>query len=185
MTGTLQWARPNLIGGYTFGNPWRMGGHTFPGGPDPGGRGIADVNLTAAQIPRDTNGIDTWWDFANPGDLYTNTPDDTAGTDITAVYKAAVQLAISINAMVAVIAGLTGKGSLAQQVLQLVVDPIVGGPALIEAVDRAVTFYATNPPALAHNNYQFAEAVPGRSSVTVATDHLTRLAAATPARMAG
>ena len=39
MTGSLQWARPNLIGGYTFGNPWRLTGHTFPGGTDPGGRG--------------------------------------------------------------------------------------------------------------------------------------------------
>ena len=35
MTGSLQWARPNLIGGYTFGNPWRLTGHTFPGGTDP------------------------------------------------------------------------------------------------------------------------------------------------------
>ena len=184
MTGTLQWARPNLIGGYTFGNPWRLRGHTFPGGTDPGGRGIADTNLTAAQIPKDANGIDTWWDFANPGDLYTTTPNDVAGADITAVYKAAVQLAISINAIAAVIAALTGQGGLAQQVLQLVTDPIVGGPALIEAIDRAVAFYATNPPTLAHITYEFVQALPGRSSVSVATAHLTQLAAAVPARVA-
>ena len=110
MTGSLQSARPNLIGGYTFGNPWRHTGHTFPGGTDPGGRGIAGTNLTAEQIPKDANGVDTWWDFANPGDLYTTTPNDTAGADITAVYKAAIQLGIDINAMVALIAGLTGSG---------------------------------------------------------------------------
>jgi hypothetical protein len=184
MTGSMQWARPNLIGGYTFGNPWRMTGHTFPGGTDPGGRGIADTNLTAAQIPKDANGIDTWWDFANPGDLYTTTPNDTAGADITAVYKAAVQLAININAIAAVIAGLTGQGGLAQQVLKFVTDPIVGGQALVEAIDLAVAFYSTNPPALAHNTYQVVDALPRRSSVAVAIDHLTQLASATPARMA-
>ncbi|WP_019972476.1 hypothetical protein [Mycobacterium sp. 141] len=184
MTGSLQWVRSNLIGGYTFGNPWRLTGHTFPGGTDPGGRGIADTNLTAAQIPKDANGVDTWWDFANPGDLYTTTPNDTAGADITAVYKAAVQLSININAIAAVIAALTGQGGLAQQVLRLVTDPIVGGPALVEAIDLAIAFYATNPPALAHNSYQSVDALPRSSSVMVAIEHLTQLASATPARMA-
>ncbi|MUM34714.1 hypothetical protein, partial [Mycolicibacterium sp. CBMA 361] len=184
MTGSLQWAQPNLIGGYTFGNPWRLTGHTFPGGTDPGGRGIADTNLTAAQIPKDANGIDTWWDFANPGDLYTTTPNDQAGADITAVYKAAIQLGISINAAVALIAGLTGQGSLAQQVLAFVTDPIVGGPALVEAIDLAVAFYSTNPPTLPHITYEFVDALPRQSSVQVATSHLNQIAAATSARMA-
>ncbi|MDH6245188.1 hypothetical protein [Mycobacterium sp. OTB74] len=184
MTGSLQSVRPNLIGGYTFGNPWRLTGHTFPGGTDPGGRGIADTNLTAAQIPKDANGIDTWWDFANPGDLYTTTPNDQAGADITAVYKAAVQLGISINAIIALIAGLTGQGSLAEQVLELVTDPLVGGPALVEAIDLAVAFYGTNPPTLPHVTYEYVEALPRQSSVQVATSHLNQIAAATSARMA-
>jgi hypothetical protein len=184
MTGSLQSARPNLIGGYTFGNPWRLTGHTFPGGRDPGGRGIASTNLTAAQIPKDANGVDTWWDFANPGDLYTTTPNDTAGADITAVYKAAVQLGININAIVALIAGLAGQGSLAQQVLALVTDPIVGGPALIEAIDLAIAFYGTNPPTLPHISYQSVPALSGQSSVEVAISHLNNIAGATLARMA-
>jgi hypothetical protein len=184
MTGSLQSARPNLIGGYTFGNPWRLTGHTFPGGRDPGGRGIASTNLTAAQIPKDANGVDTWWDFANPGDLYTTTPNDTAGADITAVYKAAVQLGININAIVALIAGLAGQGSLAQQVLALVTDPIVGGPALIEAIDLAIAFYGTNPPTLPHISYQSVPALSGQSSVEVAISHLNNIAGATLARTA-
>jgi PE-PPE domain len=184
MTGSLQWARPNLIGGYTFGNPWRLTGHTFPGGTDPGGRGIANINLTAAQIPKDANGVDTWWDFANPGDLYTTTPNDEAGADITAVYKAAVQLGINTNLIMNLIAGLTGQGSLAQQVLALVTDPIVGGPALIEAIDLAVTFYGSNPPTFPHISYQIVDALPGQSSVAVAIGHLNQIAAATPARTA-
>ena len=184
MTGSLQSARPNLIGGYTFGNPWRLTGHTFPGGTDPGGRGIAGANLTAEQIPKDANGVDTWWDFANPGDLYTTTPNDTAGADITAVYKAAIQLGIDINAMVALIAGLTGQGSLAQQVLALVMAPIVGGAALFEAIDLAVAFYGTNPPTLPHIGYQSVPALPGQNSVEVAIAHLNNIAGATLARAA-
>ncbi|SON62900.1 hypothetical protein MSIMFI_04430 [Mycobacterium simulans] len=184
MTGSLQWARPNLIGGYTFGNPWRLAGHTFPGATDPGGRGIADINLIAAQIPKDANGVDIWWDFANPGDLYSTTPNDTAGADITAVYKAAVQLSIDINVIVALIAGLTGQGSLAQQVQDLVTDPIVGGPAIVEAIDLAVRFYGTNPPTLPHISYQSVPAVPGQSSIAVAIGHLNHIAGMTLARTA-
>ena len=105
-------------------------------------------------------------DFANPGDLYTTTPNNQAGADITAVYKAAVQLGISINAAVALVAGLSGQGSLAQQVLALVTDPIVGGPALVEAIDRAVAFYSTNPPTLPHITYEFAEVWPSGSMVS-------------------
>jgi hypothetical protein len=184
MTGSLQWARPNLIGGYTFGNPWRLTGHTFPGGTDPGGRGIANINLTASQIPKDANGVDTWWDFANPGDLYTTTPNDQAGADITAVYKAAVQLSIETNLIMNLIAGLTGQGSLAQQVLAFVTDPIIGGIALGEAINLAVAFYSTNPPALPHLSYQSAPALPGQSSVEVAIGHLNNIAGATLARTA-
>jgi hypothetical protein len=182
MTGSLQSARPNLIGGYTFGNPWRLTGHTFPGGTDPGGRGIASTNLTAEQIPKDADGVDAWWDFANPGDLYTTTPNDTAGADITAVYKAAIQVGIDINAMVALIAGLTGQGSLAQRVLALVKDPIVGRAALIEAIDLAVAFYGTNPPILPHISYQSVPALSGQNSVDVAISHLNNIAGATLAR---
>jgi hypothetical protein len=182
MTGSLQSTRPNLIGGYTFGNPWRLTAHTFPGGTDPGGRGIAAMNLTAEQIPKNADGVDTWWDFANPGDLYTTTPNDTAGADITAVYKAAIQVGIDINLMVAVIAGLAGRGSLAQQVLATVVDPIVGGAALVEAIDLAVDFYGTNPPILAHISYQSVPALAGQSSVEIAISHLNNIAEATLAR---
>jgi hypothetical protein len=168
MTGPLTSARPNLIGGYTFGNPWRLAGHTFPGGEDPGGRGIAATNLTAEQIPKDAKGIDTWWDFANPGDLYTTTPTDTSGADITAVYKAAIHVGIDINLMVALIAGLGGRGSVAQQVLGMVIDPIVGGTALVEAIDLAVSFYGSNPPTLPHISYD--------GSVEVAVSHLNNIA---------
>jgi hypothetical protein len=182
MTGSLQSAQPNLIGGYTFGNPWRLSAHTFPGGEDPGGRGIAGTNLTAEQIPKDANGVDTWWDFANPGDLYSTTPNDTVGADITAVYKAAIHVGIDVNTMVAVIAGLTGHGTLAQQILAMVTAPIVGGAALVDAIDLAVTFYESNPPALPHISYQSVPVLSGQSSVEIAIAHLDNIAGATLAR---
>jgi hypothetical protein len=184
MGGELNSAQPNLIGGYTFGNPWRGQGHTFPGGTDPGGRGIAPVNLTEAQIPKDNNNVDTWWDFANPGDLYTSTPNDAAGADITAVYEAAVQLGIDHSLIAGIIAGLVSQGGLAQQILALLTHPMVAGPALVEAVNIAIKFFDTNPPMLPHISYDVIDALPGRSSVAVAVNHLNSIAAATPARTA-
>ncbi|MGH3596313.1 MAG: hypothetical protein ACRDUT_10165, partial [Mycobacterium sp.] len=184
MGGALQSARPNLIGGYTFGNPARGHGHTFPGGTDPGGRGISSFNLTEAQIPKDANNVDTWWDFANRGDLYTTTPTDDAGADLTAVYDAAVQLGIDQNLIAAELAALIGEGGLGQQVLALLTHPLVGGLALAEAITLAVTFYSTNPPGVAHLDYDTVDALPGRTSIEVAVDHLNSIAAATPARTA-
>ncbi|MDI3313347.1 MAG: hypothetical protein QJR12_03385 [Mycobacterium sp.] len=182
MGGPLQWARPNLIGGYTFGNPARGLGHTFPGGTDPGGRGISSFNLTATQIPKNSSGVDTWWDFANPGDLYTTTPNDQAGADLTAVYDAAVQLSIQRNLILNLIAGLTEPGGLLQQAVGLVTNPVVGGPALAEAITLAVRFYDTSPPGLAHLDYNTVDALPGQSSVAVAVNHVNNIAASTPAR---
>lgn len=184
MTGDLQSARPNLIGGYTFGNPSRLLGHTFPGGADPGGRGISSFNLTAAQIPKNTNGVDTWWDFANPGDLYTTTPNDQAGADLTAVYDEAVQISIERNLILNLIAGLTEQGGLLQQAVGLVTNPLVGGPALAEAITLAVRFYDTTPPGLPHLDYDTVDALPGQSSIAVAVNHLNTIASAASASTA-
>ena len=100
------------------------------------------------------------------------------------MYKAAIQLGIDINAIVALIAGLAGQGSLAQQVLALVADPIVGGAALVEAIDLTVAFYGTNPPTLPHISYQSLPALSGQNSLEVATSHLNHIAGATLARAA-
>ncbi|SOJ56054.1 hypothetical protein MSIMFB_03530 [Mycobacterium simulans] len=74
------------------------------------------------------------------------------------------------------------KGSLAQQVQALVTDPIVGGPAIVEAIDLAVRFYGTNPPSLQHISYQSVPAVPGQSSIAVAIGHMNHIAGMTLAR---
>ena len=84
--------------------------------------------------------------------------------------------------MVALIAGLAGRGSLAQQVLSTVTDPIVGGAALVGAIDLAVSFYGSNPPALPHISYHRVPVLSGQSSVEVAIAHLDNIAGATLAR---
>ena len=63
-------------------------------------------------------------------------------------------------------------------------DPIVGGAALVEAIDLAVAFYGTNPPTLPHISYQSVPAHSGQSSVEVAISHLNNIAGATLARAA-
>jgi hypothetical protein len=45
----------------------------------------------------------------------------------------------------------------------------------------AMNFCDTNPPTLPHLDYDTVDALPGRSSVAVAVDHLNSIAAATPA----
>jgi hypothetical protein len=60
MTGPLQSARPNLIGGYTFGNRGGSRVTHFPG-YRPRGRRHRQHQPHRAQIPKDANGADTWW----------------------------------------------------------------------------------------------------------------------------
>lgn len=58
--GALQARQGDFLAGVTMGNPRRQAGHTFPGCPDPGGRGIDEAPLTDCE--------DLWWDFAITGD---------------------------------------------------------------------------------------------------------------------
>ena len=69
--GSLAGRRADLLGGITFGSPVREGGHTWPGGYDPGGRGIQPTHLSDTE--------DLWWDLANPGDIVTSSPDGRDG----------------------------------------------------------------------------------------------------------
>ena len=44
-----------------------------------------------------------------------------------------------------ILAGLTAEGSLAEQVRELITDPLAGGPALMEAINLAFAVFGTNP----------------------------------------
>lgn len=89
--GRLYHLKDNFIGGFTFGNPCREKGHTYPGGIDPGGRGISDFNLTNTPVE--------WHDHANGtangamgDDLYTTRHDGQVGEDEQDVYQMAIDL---------------------------------------------------------------------------------------------
>jgi len=59
--GNLQAFNSLFLAGFTFGNPRRQPGHTFPCySPDPGGAGIDPSRLSNSEY--------RWWDFANPYD---------------------------------------------------------------------------------------------------------------------
>lgn len=85
--GRLESVAHNYIGGFTFGNPSREAGHTFPGGADPGGSGISNFNLTNTDV--------NWHDHANPGDLYTTKPAGPVGKDMEDVYELAIDLQLN------------------------------------------------------------------------------------------
>jgi hypothetical protein len=91
--GSLQHRLADCIGSVTFGNPKREVGHTFPGGIDPGGAGMApDTGLPNGRIQNTPN---WWWDFANspliPGvfglDNFTCNPQNGGGVVITSIYQ--------------------------------------------------------------------------------------------------
>lgn len=186
-TGSLRWARPNLIGGYTFGNPWRCQGTGIftLGRGDVGKRGIASTNLTPDQVPDTWHDHVGWW--GNVDDMYTATPGGEAGVDITACYTAATQLGLSGHDIQALVtAALMGQGSLGQQVLKLLTNPLIEGTALVEAIATAIGFVACQPPTGPHITYEFSLVDDGtnRTHIQHAVDHLNQIAAAVPARAA-
>lgn len=167
--GRLYHLRHNFIGGYTFGNPMREAGHTGPGLIDPGGHGIAAVRLT--------NTPASWVDIANPGDMYTSVPTGQAGDNITACYMAAVQLGLDINAATAIVSALTGKGGLAEQVMELLTKPL-NVVALGKSITIALQFVAQNPPTAPHITYEWRPVhADGRTGIQYAVDHLGAIAA--------
>lgn len=139
-----------ILASVTFGNPYREKGiaygNVFAGWPVPDGRGISDVRLTST--PK------SWYDFAHGAnsewgrDIYTDTPDDDAGEDMTAIYK-----------LVQDLRGLWGANSLLEQVIELLVRPVQETIAMFRAIFYGGQFVAANPPTLPHINYDIDPAV--------------------------
>ncbi|ART68225.1 hypothetical protein BTO20_06175 [Mycobacterium dioxanotrophicus] len=174
--GRLYHLRQNFIGGYSLGNPMREENHSGPGLLFSGGRGIAAKRLR--------NTPDTVVDIVNPGDMYGSVPIGQAGDNITACYMAAIQLGLDINSATAILSALTGKGGLAEQVLELLSNPLNVG-ALAKSVAVALQFVAQNPPTGPHITYEWRlVTADGRTGIQYAVDHLGAIAAATPAAAA-
>jgi hypothetical protein len=114
--GELEQFYPYFIGAFTFGNPWRMAGHTYPSAIPVPGEGIAPQRMTL--LPAD---LDRWHDHVNckangavGDDLYTTKPHDGSGRVEEAVYTLAGDqqihdLAAWFGSMVTDIVGIVGQ----------------------------------------------------------------------------
>lgn len=155
--------RNDFIGASTFGNPRRQAGHTFPGCPDPGGEGIVHPTQVGVQ--------DSWWDFANPGDLYTTMNGATGqeAADMRAIWDFVYNI-------------WNGVGSLAKQILKMLGNPLLS-IAAIEALISAMGFFGGG--LRPHVDYHLTTPLPGnpRTCWNLAFDHLNNIGAATPARV--
>ncbi|DAZ90364.1 peptidoglycan-binding protein [Mycobacteroides abscessus] len=162
--GSLTHRRGDLVGGYTFGNPSREANHTWPGDSLPG-RGISPNRIVGTPS--------TWHDYAHAGDMYTATPNDDAGDDITAVYSVLTRLQIHDPWELAqsIVAALKGKGGLVEQITELLGNPL----HLIDAARAAgiaLQFLASG--LRDHGNYWEDDVMDGsgRTSVQHAIDSM-------------
>lgn len=166
LSGSLSHRRQDLIGGGTFGNPMREKGHGAPGWGTQKGCGIAAANL--AGTPAD------WFDYVNPGDLYSMKLDGQAGQDEEDVYSLAVKLQLGdplkfIGDMVTVLGG-----GLLTDMTGILANPLMGGIAAIQASAAGLAFMGagTGP------HITYAET----GAVNHAIGHLNTIASAVPAR---
>jgi hypothetical protein len=149
--GELHDRLPDVIAAVTFGNPCReahvANGNKHSGVPIPEGQGISDDLLI--------NTPDWWYDYAHGGnstfgkDIYTDTPDDDAGEDMTAIFK-----------IVQNVSGFVSPGGLLVQLSQMLTNPMVEIPAVFRAIYFGGAFITTQPFATApHCNYDLQPAI--------------------------
>lgn len=145
-----------LAGGVTFGNPFREKG-SYAGSVDPGGRGIADT--------RTVNTPPGWLDCVDPGDLYSNVPDNQVGDDMTLIYRL-VWLDDPLDIV-----------SFVAKVIRLLTSPLREFPSVVEAIVRGIAFFGTKPSVKAHNEYHVRQC-PGTGTTYFehAVNHLRALA---------
>lgn len=162
-TGSLKHRMKDFIGAVTFGAPMREAGSRPPGCPDPGGRGIAR--------DRTVNTPDFWWDYADPGDMYTCTPNGDEGDDITACYQAIAQSNL-----------VGGQQTLAKQMVKLLTNLVGNVGGLLKAIIKAIGFFGSG--VASHVHYHDREIVPGVTYLDHAIGHLFERANAVTPRAA-
>jgi hypothetical protein len=202
--GRLADRRGDFVAGYAFGNPMRQAAHTFPGGVDPGGAGIATVQLQDTPVE--------WHDHANPGDMYTTTPFGQTGTIMRDVYEGLIDIqlndpvgfsAAEVRALLSLMRD--AGGSLPPSMLSQLggAGPLIGAfgglggfvggeggaqtPGAVAAIQAAIIglrFISTNPPTAPHITYEFTEAAPGITHIGHAVNHVNQRAALVAARAA-
>lgn len=176
--GSLADRNDDLLAGITFGNPEREGGHTIPGGTDPGGHGIAasDHRLAGTES--------RWWDFADPNDFFAVVGDDTYGVDVTAAYEFVMLHWVGTGTLAELLTSELSNYSSWSTEIQAQVATVV--LALETLVPEALSVVDINDPAVntfGHLRYHFVyTGLPGntKSAVQLAIEHLDQLAAPPP-----
>ena len=123
--GELHDRLDDVVAAVTWGNPCRelgvANGNRQAGIPIPEGRGISDDRLE--------NTPSWWYDYAHGAnsragrDIYTDTPDDDAGEDMTAIYR-----------VVQNVSGFIGQAGLLAKLGEMVQNPVVEIPSALRAI---------------------------------------------------
>lgn len=150
-SGSLQHRMGDFIGAVTFGAPMREMHSHPPGCPDPGGHGIAR--------DRTVNTPDTWWDYADPGDMYTCTPADQEGDFITSCYQAIAQSNL-----------IGGAGTLEKEMVLIITKTVDVALPLAKAIFKAIAFFGGG--VAAHVNYHDRDIIPGVTYLDHAIGHM-------------
>ncbi|OHU29126.1 hypothetical protein BKG78_23305 [Mycobacteroides chelonae] len=168
-SGRLKHRQSDLVAGLTFGNPDRELG-SYAGTKDPGGRGISNSRI---------KNTPPWWcDLAEPGDIYTNVPNNDVGEDMTAIFRFVQLRGID---------DLIGEDSLLEQFIEIitgdsaiglpkldnllripgmlakigVTGPLSGFPAAVMAIIKGIAFFGAKPATAPHIEYHIREIEPG------------------------
>ncbi|ANH50029.1 lysin B [Mycobacterium phage Loadrie] len=147
--GSLSHRKGDLLGGSMFGNPMRQAGVSFPGGRDPGGRGIALEQLKVTPP--------NWFEYADPDDIYAATPTGAGGEEMSSIYAVVMD-------------PLKGAPKLVWQIWELLANPAAEAPALVKAIVLGLKFAGTRTAA--HVEYHIRQATPGTTYLQHAINHL-------------
>lgn len=158
----------DFVGSVTWGNPMRApnvcNGNTYAGWGIQGGGGISGVNdLLPYQVP-------AWWlDFANPNDLYTDSPVDISSDGTKVVMNdAATDEELIYNMVVSENFGGTLEGllKLIVSVIEQFINPIGFIIGLATSIFNGLQFLAAGPAA-GHYTYDPTPAIGYLSELAV------------------
>ncbi|MCT7361277.1 hypothetical protein A7G45_00490 [Mycolicibacterium llatzerense] len=147
----------NYVCSFSFGDPTRPAGGAFYAGTPAPGRGISSTRY---------GNVYDWrhcW-LANPGDMYTSVPDNHTGDIMQDAYDMVTRFELTDPIGTAV--------AIAQKVPEMVTGALTDPIAAFQAIRIATGFVATNPPTLPHITYEFAEAWPGQTYLSLAIQHV-------------
>ncbi|MBU8830815.1 hypothetical protein [Mycolicibacterium goodii] len=196
--GRLERHAGRFVAGVMLGNPARPFGHTYYLGAIPAGFGIANWQLPQAACTWD------WCELVEPGDMYANTPGGDVGDVIRKVQEMVMNTTVSdpigtVRKMIPLLLQLLDEAGVEFPfVIPLLVTNALAGllaaflpglpaamsggetGAAVQAAIVALKFFASNPPTAAHISYEWREAWPGMSYLSLGIQHVRDWSTNTP-----